>query len=228
MMTHKIYLFAAMSFAAALFTGCSKYSVSGTIDGHDYVDLSLPSGTLWATCNIGAATPEEYGDYFAWGETSAKSDYSWATYQFGDQSRLTKYCIESNLGEEGFTDKRVALESADDAATVLWGERWCMPTREQWVELLDYCECKVTSRSDGVTEMTFTSKKNGNVLYLSAGGFYAGSTLCQVELMGEYWSGTLDPTYSGAAKDFSFGYGSMSVSENSRDTGGSIRPVVRK
>ncbi len=79
-------------------------------NGHAYVDLGLPSGTLWATCNIGATKPEEYGDYFAWGETSTKDTYDWTTYKYskGDEDELTKYCDDSdygyNYGYNGFTD----------------------------------------------------------------------------------------------------------------------------
>ena len=76
------------------------------IDGHEYVDLGLPSGTLWATCNVGADTPEGYGDYFAWGETEPKEVYSWETYKWcnGDEYSMTKYCTNSQYGYNGFTD----------------------------------------------------------------------------------------------------------------------------
>ena len=87
--------------------GCKKNKEpnNGTHNGHDYVDLGLRSGTLWATCNVGADNPEEYGDYFAWGETQSKTIYDWSTYAYsnGDYNQLTKYCTQSDFGFNGFT-----------------------------------------------------------------------------------------------------------------------------
>ena len=84
-------------------------------DGHEYVDLGLPSGLLWATCNVGATKPEEYGDYFAWGETEPKSTYNWSTYKYcnGSSTSLTNYCTNSSYGT---VDNKTILEAADDAA----------------------------------------------------------------------------------------------------------------
>ena len=93
------------------------------IEEHEWVDLGLPSGTLWATCNVGASKPEEYGDYFAWGETEPKDEYCWSTYLHckGDYNSLTKYCHQYDYGYNGFTDNLTELEPADDAATANWG-----------------------------------------------------------------------------------------------------------
>jgi hypothetical protein len=108
-----------MIFAA----GCTKPDepnlVSGSYNGYDFVDLGLPSGTLWAICNVGADTPEGYGDYFAWGETTPKDTYDWNTYRHFNYSfnQFTKYCSNSNLGYNGFTDDLTTLEPIDDAAT---------------------------------------------------------------------------------------------------------------
>ncbi|MBR6016482.1 MAG: hypothetical protein IK067_05060, partial [Prevotella sp.] len=102
-----------------------------TINGHEYVDLGLPSGTLWATCNVGAETPEDYGLYFAWGETVGytgdTSDgrlFDWANYKWcdGSNTTLTKYCNNSEKGKDGFTDDKTVLDPEDDAATANWGE----------------------------------------------------------------------------------------------------------
>ena len=94
------------------------------------VDLGLPSGLKWASCNVGATTPEGYGDYFAWGETATKKDYSWATYKHanGDKNKLTKYCTDASYGNDGFTDDKTTLDPEDDAATANWGKEWRMPT----------------------------------------------------------------------------------------------------
>ena len=111
-----------------------------TENGHDFVDLGLPSGTLWATCNVGASRPEEYGGVFAWGETEEKESYTWNNYAFGiletTTYMITKYTL---LNKFGLQDGRVTLESEDDAAAVVMGGEWVMPTADQWSELLDYC-----------------------------------------------------------------------------------------
>ncbi|MCM8872755.1 MAG: hypothetical protein NDJ65_05690 [Paludibacteraceae bacterium] len=116
---------------------------SGTENGHDYVDLGLPSGTLWATCNVGAAAPQDYGNYYAWGETTTKDSYEWGNYKFGSRNDgntlLTKYCFDSEYGKDGFCDNKTVLDLEDDAANVNWGGRWTMPTKAQQDELRAHC-----------------------------------------------------------------------------------------
>ena len=148
--------------------------IFSSANGHEYVDLGLPSGTLWATCNIGATTPEGYGDYFAWGETLPKSNttiYFWITYQYcnGCFDELTKYCNNSSFGYNGFTDNLTTLLPEDDAATANWGSGWCMPTRAQWEELLENTTIKET-KQNGVSGKLFTAK-NGHTLFLPLSGF---------------------------------------------------------
>ena len=105
---------------------------------HDWVDLGLPSGTLWATCNVGADNPEEYGDFFAWGETEPKDVYDTSHYKFNKGSgKMTKYCTISSFGSNGMTDDLTELEPTDDAATANWGNDWQMPNKAQIEELLD-------------------------------------------------------------------------------------------
>lgn len=107
-----------------------------SIDGHEYVDLDLPSGLLWATCNVGANTSTEVGSLFAWGETSAKTEFTWENYKYGNAAdSITKYCITTKNGKNGFTDGRTTLEDADDAAFVNWGSNWQTPTADDWCEL---------------------------------------------------------------------------------------------
>ena len=116
----------------------AKISGNGTYNGHDYIDLGLPSGTLWATCNIGASKPEELGDKFAWGETTPKAEFSWNNYKYcknGDKHQLTKYCYESYYGYNGYTDNLTVLQASDDAAIANWGNGWRMPTKDEWKEL---------------------------------------------------------------------------------------------
>ena len=103
------------------------------------VDLALPSGTLWASFNVGASSPEGYGDFFAWGETTPKTEYEWTTYKFGNglENAMTKYCIHGENGLNGFTDGLTALLPEDDAATYNWDEDWQIPSNEQFAELAD-------------------------------------------------------------------------------------------
>ncbi len=108
-------------------------------NGHEYINLGLPSGTLWATCNVGANSPEEYGDYFAFGETEPKEFYALETYKWGNgetNAFLTKYCTNSDWG---IVDNKTILDKEDDAAFVNWGGNWRTPTLEEFQELMDYC-----------------------------------------------------------------------------------------
>ena len=146
-------------------------------DSHEYVDLGLPSGLLWATCNVGANAPEEYGDYFAWGETQPKDTYNWSNYQYcmGNSNTLTKYCNNASYGYNGYTDDLTTLQPGDDAATAQWGSGWRMPTKDEWQELLDNTTTTWTTQ-DGVNGRLFTAA-NGNSLFLPAAGYRGGSNL---------------------------------------------------
>ena len=159
-------------------------------DPSDYVDLGLPSGTLWATCNVGANTPEDYGDYFAWGETTPKDYYNWDYYKWcnGSYSTLTKYCTIDYFGYNGIVDNKTDLEPEDDAAYVNWGENWRMPTLEQLEELLNNCTWTWTSQN-GVNGQVVTGL-NGCTMFLPAAGNRRSSSLNGAG-SGYYWSRTL-------------------------------------
>lgn len=116
------------------------FTSSGEENGHNYVDLGLPSGALWATTNIGGMLPQSYGEYYAWGETSTKSGYTWSDYQYGkDSLAIEKYCADDKHGKDGFTDDKLTLELADDAAHVQWGGSWVTPNATMRQELLSEC-----------------------------------------------------------------------------------------
>ena len=188
-------------------------SNSGGGDDHAYVDLGLPSGTLWATCNVGTDTPKGYGDYFAWGETQTKSTYDWSTYQFYDGSNLTKY-----TGSDGLT----TLSPEDDAATAIWGDGWRMPTMEEFQEL--YSNTTVTwTQQDGVNGRLFTAT-NGNSLFLPAAG-YRGSSSLYVGSYGYYWSSSLYTDDPGSAWYFFFYSGYCYMYGSYRSDGFTVRPV---
>ena len=192
---------------------------------HDYVNLGLPSGTLWATCNVGANTPEDYGDYFAWGETQPKDTYNWSTYQYcmGNYTTMTKYCSNSSYGYNGFTDDLTTLLPEDDAATANWGSGWRMPNVEEWYELYQNTTNTWTMRN-GVNGRVFTAS-NGNSLFLPAAGWCLEDELPPVVGTGGiYWSSSLEhPNY---ARSLGFGSGECGMDASPyRYCGLSVRPV---
>ena len=192
---------------------------------HAYVDLDLPSGILWATCNVGANAPEEYGDYFAWGETQPKDTYNWSTYQHcnGTEWALTKYCCNSQFGYNGFSDNLTTLLPEDDAASVNWSVDWRTPNKEEWQELY-LNTTHIWTTQNGVIGVLFTSL-NGNSLFLPAAGIYDGNTSYSIDYRMYYWSSSLhtDPTYAAWAFD-SF-EGSYNIGGCVRYWGVPVRPV---
>ncbi len=202
-MNRAIVILAVLAMA---FVGCRKEPVNnenngggglcaqcGMVNGHAYVDLGLPSGTLWATTNVGAKTPESFGDYFAWGETRPQSDsvYKWSSYKYcnGSSSKLTKYCNKSSYGNNGFTDTLTRLLPEDDAATANWGGGWRMPTQTELMELKNNCTHEWTTQN-GVNGHLFTAM-NGNSIFLPAAGYCYSGNLCDSGSDGHYWSSSL-------------------------------------
>ena len=165
---------------------------SGGTGVHEYVDLGLPSGLKWATCNVGADKPEDYGDYYAWGETATKSDYTWSTYIWcnGSYNTLTKY---NNNSSYGTVDNKTVLDLEDDAARANWGGTWRMPTTEEWKELYDNTESEWTDdyNNTDVAGRVFTSKNNGKTLFLPAAGNRFGTDVNNAGSYGNYWSSSL-------------------------------------
>ena len=152
---------------------------SGFCQGHEWINLGLPSGTLWATCNVGADTPEEWGYCYKWAEVvpSASSTNNWEHYKYcmGAQGTLTKYNQGESSGYMGFTDDLTELEPMVDAATVNWGSGWCMPTLAQIRELSTYTYWSWETTPNGVKGNRYTSKTNGNSIFspADADGHYA-------------------------------------------------------
>jgi hypothetical protein len=190
----------------------------------DWVDLGLPSGLLWATRNVGASSPEDYGDYFAWGETSPKSMFNWDTYIYGyydgSNVHLTKYNTESYWGP---VDNLTILQPGDDAATANWGNGARMPTKEEWQELRDHCTSTWTTQN-GVNGRLFTGP-NGNSLFLPAAGYRWDDELGSAGYDGDYWSSSLYTDYPYYAWSFYFYPGNYHMNSGDRYYGYSVRPV---
>jgi len=209
-----------------------KIDRSGTIDGRDYVDLDLASGTLWATCNVGASSPEEYGDYFAWGETegynSGKTNFSWSTYKYcqGSNKTFTKYCFNSSYGYNGYTDKLTELDPLDDAAYVNWGSDWCMPSLEQYIEIFkqEYTTNEMTTQN-GVYGWKITSKGNGNSIFLPAAGCRDESSLQKAESIGCYWILSFSTMNPDKVWRLIISSSTLGIGEMNRYLGASVRPV---
>ena len=196
----------------------------GKANSHEWVDLELAGGTLWATCNVGAESPEECGDYFAWGETEPKTNYVWDTYKYcnGSGRSLTKYCTNSSYGT---VDGKAELEPEDDAATFNWGYEWQMPSMDQVEELLNtaYTATYMTTQN-GVYGMVFTSRSNGNSIFLpAAGNKYETDISWKDE--GSYLSRSMMERVPDYAIGFSFSASRQGTSGKYRCDGQLVRPV---
>ena len=209
------------------------------------VNLGLPSGLLWATMNVGAQSPEDYGTLFAWGETigykKGKDNYSWNTYKWteGNSTKLTKYCDESTFGYNGYTDNLITLETTDDAASVNWGGDWRMPTQSEWEELGNTTYCKWTWYDKSNTEFhgiagckieSIVEGYEGNFIFLPAAGYVDthDSNRYSVGVACLYWSSSLAEHYALQAWSISKNNNNQNL-RNNRDRvyGLSVRPVIR-
>lgn len=206
------------------------------------IDLGLPSGTLWACCNIGAEKPEEAGGYFAWGDTCPAPTshylyygYDWYRREYDDKNHLIdfgfiKYCTDSSEGLNGFVDGKTILESSDDAATVNWGNNWCTPTNEQLLELIEYCAWNKNHIS---YEYGYKiTGPNGHSIFMPTAGYYIerGVNPGSSSHIGRYWSNSLydeDVSYSNGI-DFTTSERPSSIIHMKRQCELPVRAVVRK
>ena len=215
--------------ATMFFAGNEKEEDMQPILGVDnWVDLGLPSGLLWATCNVGANSPEDYGDYFAWGETQPqpKGVYEWSTYRYcnGGYGQLTKYCNYSAYGYNGFTDDLTTLQPDDDAATANWGDGARTPTKAEWQELINHTTAQWTT-CNGVNGRLL-SASNGNSLFLPAAGGRWFSSLNVAGSYGYYWSSSLSTDNPNCAWKFDFALcGQVVVIYDRRIDGYPVRAV---
>ena len=204
----------------------------------EYVDLGLPSGLKWAKCNLGASKPSESGDFYAWGETAPKADYTWATYkwmQAGKSGRqyITKYTFAD--GQTGgiwydsagafIGDNKTVLDAADDAATANLGSPWRMPTEVEIKELIDNCIWTLTTQ-DGVNGYQLDGP-NGNTIFLPYVGWRGGSGLIYAGSRAQYWSSSLNTAFSKSYEALSLDIASSFYEwdGSTRYYGLSVRPV---
>ena len=221
-------IIAVVAIGLVFFTSCEtsiEENGVGKHKGHEYVDLGLPSGLKWATCNVGADTPEEYGGYFAWGEVKSKEYYDWSTYKYGvEANKLTKYCDNSNFGDNGFADNKTVLASEDDAAAANWGGKWRMPTAAEQDELRNNCTWTWTTQN-GVNGYKVTGP-NGNSIFLPAAGTILSDELQAVEEGCFYWSSSLvTGDHPGGAYGILFDSSYVDSFPFQRCYGFSVRPV---
>lgn len=208
----------------------ASFSVFGQkteeIGGHKAVDLGL--SVKWATCNVGADKPMEYGSYFAWGEVNTKKIYDWKTYAHcsGDAKKLTRYCL---LPAYGDVDGKNELGSADDAATANWGAEWRIPTMNEFSELMKKCQVKWMSnyRQSGIPGYKITAK-NGNFIFLPAAGFYRIQKAEEVGVRGYYATTTLHDKANDNAYSVILDAKRLEGSFDNRCFGLSVRPVTAK
>ena len=211
------FLFCLLVVFSSLFVSCgnkkSDTTVSSsnnricTTNGHEYVDLGLPSGLKWATCNVGASSPEDYGDYYAWGETATKSDYS-----------------PSNSTTYGKQMSSIAGNPTWDVPCNKWGSPWRLPTEAEFQELIDNCTWEWTTQN-GIKGYKVTSKKNGNSIFLPAAGWRYGASSYGQGSVGIYWSATPHESYADYAYYLLFGEGGRFTDRFDRYCGCSVRPV---
>ena len=178
----------------------------GNNNKHEAVDLGL--SVKWATCNVGAESPEEYGDYFAWGETTTKSEYTYEN---------SKTCGK-NIGD-------IAGDPEYDAATANWGYGWRLPTKAECEELIEYCTLEYTTLGDN-HGFKLTSKINGNSIFLPAAGYRYGSSLNGAGTDGYYWGSAPSEGGTQGAYVLLFDSGFLDLTMYDRYDGHSVRPVT--
>lgn len=196
-------------------------------NGYEYVDLGLPSGLKWATMNLGASSPKEIGDKYAWGETSSKDDYTWNNYKYGgydpddnDYTLMYKYCVNSNAGN---VDGKTVLEQADDAAYVNWGEGWRMPRDNEWNELITNCTW-IWTKINSVNGYLIVGPNGKRIFIPMTDDLYDSNK------RGVYWSSSLETggwDDSARTLHFTNSWYTISTAESyNRCYGYSIRPVT--
>lgn len=220
----------------------------GVESDHEYVNLGLPSGTLWATTNVGSAKPQDNGQYFSWGETASKKNYEWTTYKYcdGDYNNQNKYCMSSDRGK---IDNKPSLEDIDDVALQQWGGRWRMPTSKQVSELVKNCYWEWTDNYNGTQGyIVYKAKKEEDKgvrvgcrdvvtlsysvnddlhIFLPTAGSMSGKYNMSIDVNGLYWMRNLDTYDNDKAYVLNFYCSEVEITTSPRYQGKTIRPVIQ-
>ncbi len=210
---------------SGVFASCSVI-VYARPDAVDMGTVVNGKNIKWASFNLGASKPEEYGDYYAWGEVAPKDNYSWSTYKWcnGSYRTLTKYNTNSS---NGTVDNKTVLGSSDDVASVKLGGKWRMPTDAEWTELRTKCTWTWTTNYNGTgVKGRIVTATNGNSIFLPAAGFRLDTDLNLAGSRGEYWSSSRRTDYPPSARSVYFNSSGVYKSINDRSYGHSVRPVT--
>ena len=208
-----------------LFVQCEQVELDNSTKhkGHEYVDLGL--SVKWATCNIGAENPEDYGDYFAWGEVKEKKYYNWDTYKYGQEGDYPT-CVEPVIILSKYTkeDEKIILDPKDDVATIRWGKKWRIPTKAELDELKNNCTW-IWSTQNEVKGYKIIGP-NGNSIFLPAAGYIDNNKLQVAGFNGYYWSSSLSHKPA-AAYNLNFSLAHVDFLYSWRCDGYSVRPVCQ-
>lgn len=197
--------------------GMTTGSLQGSVNGHDWVDLGLPSGLKWSTCNVGANTAEECGDYFGWGETTPKDVYS-------TTNSLTYKESFTTLKDNGIVDESGTLSPSHDAAHANWGHPWRMPDDDDFKELVECCTWTFLT-SDDINGYLVTGP-NKKSIFLVASAYRQDSTVYHEGEFGDYWSSTIVKELSGVSCSLGYSPKSYGRRRYDRYIGRTIRPVT--
>lgn len=209
-MKKNLFLALAILLAMAVNNIYAQNTTRGKLGNHEWVDLGLPSGTKWATCNVDATSPEQAGKLYAFGETTTKSSYT------EENSKTNNMPLEDIAGNKTY-----------DVATLKWGEGWRMPTNEEMKELLTYCNDKYVQKN-GRWGREFTSTINNQSIFLPATGSKEGTKLMDYNGCGVYWTSTAESRRSHCcAHGYNFGAALGEMTSAGRFVGMAIRPVTK-
>ena len=189
----------------------STAPVTGKVNGHEWIDLGLPSGTRWATCNIGATSPSQAGGLYAWGEKATKTTY-----------------VPENSKTHGKDMEDISGNATYDVATAKWGKGWRMPTKEEFEELVEYCSFPHYEKQNGRYGQLFTNQLNGRTLFLpTTGSKELGSTHREANTCGLYWTSTPhQDAYKNGAHQYHYGAALGEMGVGLRSTGYAVRAVI--
>lgn len=191
--------------------------------GVDYVDLGLPSGLLWASANVGATSPEGYGEHYAWGELATKDNYAWATYKWGTSATtLTKYCTSSSSGT---VDNLSTLQPVDDVAHTSTDCGWHIPSIDDWLELEKYCTMS-SGFSKGTSGYYVISKQNWDRIFLPYSGYSSVDYIYDEDYDACYWANDLYALNTATAYGYYIGSSNHFWAYRPRYLGNPVRPVI--